>query len=108
MSRVTEVIGSFYIGQIVVHRRFGYRGVIYDVDPRFMLSDEWYNCVALSRPPKDYPWYHVLVNNCDQTTYVAERNLASDTDNDPIKHPLLESYFSLFNGKSYEPLNLRN
>ena len=108
MSRATEVIGSFYIGQIVAHRRFGYRGAIYDADPRFMLSDEWYNRVALSRPPKEHPWYYVLVDNLEQTTYAAERNLASDIDNRPIKHPLIENYFGLFNGKSYEPLNLRN
>jgi len=63
LNRATEVIGSFYIGQIVAHRRFGYRGVIYDVDPRFMLSDEWYNRVALSQPPKEHPWYYVLVDN---------------------------------------------
>jgi len=108
MSEATEVRGGFHIGQIVMHRRFGYRGVIYDVDPRFMLSDEWYDRVALSRPPRDCPWYHVLVDNLDQTTYVAERNLESATDRDPIRHPLIESYFGLFNGKSYEPLSLRN
>jgi len=108
VSETTEVKGRFHIGEIVVHHRFGYRGVIYDVDPRFMLGDEWYDGVALSRPPKDRPWYHVLVDNLDQTTYVAERNLKSATDCEPIRHPLLKSYLGLFNGKFYEPLNLRN
>ena len=51
----------FAIGQVIHHRRFGYRGVIVDVDPSFQLTDEWYEEVALSRPPKDKPWYHILV-----------------------------------------------
>lgn len=93
--------GKFYIGQIVVHRRFGYLGVIYDVDPRFMQSEEWYQRMALSRPPKDQPWYHVLVDGVEHTTYVAERNLQPALDPRPIRHPLLESYFEAFNGESY-------
>lgn len=108
MSGATEVSSRFDIGQIVVHRRFGYRGVVYDVDPRFMLTDDWYDRVALSRPPKDRPWYHVLVDNLDHTTYVAERNLESAKDPEPIRHPLIGNYFALFNGSSYEPLDLRN
>jgi heat shock protein HspQ len=108
MNCATEVSGSFHIGQIVVHRRFCYRGVIYDMDPRFMLSDEWYDRVAFSRPPKDCPWYHVLVDNLDRTTCVSEGNLEPGKDHEPIRHPLIESHFALFNGSSYEPLNLRN
>ena len=108
MNRAIEVSGSFHIGQIVMHRRFGYRGVIYDVDPRFMLSDEWYDRVALSRPPKNLPWYHVFVDNLDSPTYVSERNLEAAKGYEPIRHPLIERYFALFNGSSYEPLNLRN
>ena len=108
MTETTEQTSNFHIGQIVVHRRFGYRGVIYDVDPRFMLSEEWYQRVALSRPPKDRPWYHVLVDNIEQTTYVAERNLELATDREPIRHPLIQSYFDGFNGEYYEPLNLTN
>ncbi len=108
MTEPTELTGSFHIGQIVVHDRFGYRGVIYDVDPCFMLSEDWYDRVALTRPPKDRPWYHVLVDNLDQTTYVAERNLKSAADREPIRHPLIESYFEVFNGDYYEPLGLKN
>ena len=108
MNRATEVSSNFHIGQLVVHRRFGYRGVIYDVYPRFMLSEEWYDRVALSRPPKDRPWYHVLVDNLDHTTYVAERNLEPAKEHEPIRHPLIETYFALFNGSSYEPLNRKN
>ena len=103
MREVTELTGSFHIGQIVTHRRFGYRGVIFDVDPKFMLSEQWYREVARSRPPKDRPWYHVLVDNADQTTYVAERNLRLAADHDPIRSPLIGSYFQAFNGEFYEP-----
>ena len=103
VNEVPEMTGNFHIGQIVMHRRFGYRGVIYDVDPRFMLSEQWYEQVARSRPPKDRPWYHVLVDNADRTTYVAERNLSVAVDHEPIRSPLIDSYFQGFNGEFYEP-----
>ena len=103
MKEVTELTGSFHIGQIVTHRRFGYRGVVFDVDPRFMLSEEWYKQVARSRPPKNRPWYHVLVDSTNQTTYVAERNLQAATDRNRIRSPLIEDYFQAFNGEFYEP-----
>jgi len=104
MSETMETTGRFHIGQIVVHRRFGYRGVVYDVDPRFMLSEQWYEQVALSRPPKDSPWYHVLVDQVDHTTYVAERNLEFTADPQPVRHPLIQTHFNIFNGERYEPL----
>jgi len=68
----------FAVGDLVHHKLFGYRGVVVDVDARFMLSDEWYENVARSRPPKDNPWYHLLVHNATHNTYVAERNLQAD------------------------------
>jgi len=93
----------FSIGQVVHHLKFDYRGVIIDVDPVFEGSDEWYETVARSRPPKDKPWYHVLVDNADQMTYVAERHLEADTTGEPIQHPALENYFSEFKAGSYQP-----
>jgi heat shock protein HspQ len=108
MNCEMESSSSFNIGQIVLHQRFGYRGVIYDVDSHFMLSDKWYEDVAQSCPPKDRPWYHLLVDGLDQTTYVAERNLVITRDLRPIQHPLIEAYFSLFNADSYESLDLKN
>lgn len=84
----------FAVGQVVLHKLFHYRGVIYDVDPMFMLSEEWYQQMAKSRPPRDEPWYRVLVHNATHETYVAERNLEPDPDRDePVQHPLLEEYF---------------
>lgn len=82
------------VGQIVRHRLFDYRGVIYDVDPTFGLSEDWYEQMARSRPPKDQPWYRVLVDGSDHTTYVAERNLEPDESNAPVVHPLLNELFS--------------
>ncbi len=89
------------IGQLVHHKMFNYRGVIYDADPEFMLPEEWYEQVAKSRPPKDEPWYHVLVDGGDTMTYVAQRNLESDMDDDPIEHPLVGNYFSKFEDGHY-------
>ncbi len=79
-------------GQIVRHRRFAYRGVIIDVDATFQGTDDWYDEVAQSRPPKDRPWYHVLVDEQDAVTYVAERHLSADSDDSPIDHPMLEDF----------------
>ncbi len=92
---------EFHLGQLVHHRRFDYRGVVFDVDPVFMGSDEWYEQVARSRPPKDAPWYHVLVGDATHTTYVAERNLERDDSPEPIRHPLIDELFDRFEGGSY-------
>lgn len=92
---------KWYIGQLIRHRMFDYRGVVYDVDPEFMLSDEWYEQVAKSRPPKDEPWYRVLVDGSDHETYVAQRNLEADEDRSPISHPLTDQLFSGFEDGRY-------
>ena len=91
----------FSIGDLVHHKLFDYRGVIIDVDPQFMLTDEWYDAVARSRPPKDKPWYRVLVHDAVHETYVAERNLEPDTSDEPIRHPLVDSVFSEFHDGRY-------
>ena len=96
-----EISACFHIGQIIKHQRFGYRGVFYDVDSVFSNSDEWYQQVATSNPPKDKPWYHVLVDNSAQTTYVAERNLASDNQGEPISNPLIDQLFTEFEEGRY-------
>ena len=82
-------VARFYVGQIVRHLRFHYRGVVFDVDPHFQGTDDWYEAVARSRPPKDRPWYHVLVDGAQHTTYVAERHLEPDGSRDPVRHPLV-------------------
>jgi heat shock protein HspQ len=90
------VKAQFSVGDVVHHRLFNYRGVIVDVDPEFQSTEEWYQEVAKSHPPKDQPWYHVLVDGAGHSTYVAERNLEPDDDISPIHHPLIEELFSGF------------
>jgi heat shock protein HspQ len=90
----------FRVGHVVHHKRFDYRGVVIGVDPKFAGSDEWYETVALSRPPKDRPWYHVLPHGARHQTYVADRNLQPDPSGDPIEHPLVQVHFTHFiNGR---------
>ncbi len=96
-----ETQAGFSVGQLIRHKRFDYRGVIVDVDPVFQLDEEWYEQVAQSRPPKDKPWYHVLVHQSEQMTYVAERNLEPDESGTPIRHPLLARFFDRFEDGRY-------
>lgn len=91
----------FSIGQQVIHRLFDYRGLIFDVDLEFSGTEEWYETMAKSRPPKDAPWYHVLVHGADHTTYVAERNLMRYEGEDYIDHPLLHELFDGFDSGVY-------
>ena len=92
---------KFSIGQCVYHKLFAYRGVIIDADPVFLGSDDWYEAVAKSRPPRDEPWYRVLVHDASNETYVAERNLAGDESNEPVDHPLIGEFFDEFNQGMY-------
>ncbi|MEE8556078.1 MAG: heat shock protein HspQ [bacterium] len=92
---------KFFVGQVVHHRLFDYRGVVFDVDPVFAATEEWYEQVARSRPPKDEPWYHVLVGGASHITYVAERNLEPDPSGQPVSHPAVEELFSEFRDGYY-------
>ena len=67
----------------------------------FSGTDEWYEQVARSKPPKDAPWYHVLVDGATHTTYVAERTLEPAARHDPVRHPLLDALFERFEDGSY-------
>jgi len=98
-SEITQA--KFSIGDLIHHRLFAYRGVIVDVDSICQASDEWYLEVAKSRPPKDKPWYHVLVDDSQHTTYVAEQNLEADINDTPIQHPMLAEYFNNFENGRY-------
>lgn len=92
---------QFSVGQIVHHLKFDYRGVIVDVDADFQGTDEWYDEVARSRPPRDKPWYHVLVDDGDQMTYVAERHLEADESGEPVEHPAIGAFFDSFRDGVY-------
>ncbi|BCG65017.1 MAG: heat shock protein HspQ [Methyloprofundus sp.] len=99
---------KFSIGQVVQHQLFDYRGVIIDVDYKFLGSEQWYQQVARSHPPKDQPWYHVLVNDSVHQTYVAERNLEATKEHNPIQHPLLEHYFKELENGYYQLRTQKN
>lgn len=91
----------FSVGQQIKHKRFSYRGVIFGVDPVFLGSDAWYEQMAISKPPKNAPWYHVLVHEADHTTYVAERNLLAHDGTGQIDHPFLAQFFDGFEAGRY-------
>jgi len=81
---------KFRIGQIVRHRVFPFRGLVYDVDPVFDNSDEWYEAIPRSmRPSKDQPFYHLYAQNESTTyeAYVSEQNLLVDDSDEPLRHP---------------------
>ena len=92
------------IGEVVKHRHFDFRGVIYDVDFEFNNSEEWYQSIPKNvRPRKDQPFYHLLAENDEITyeAYVSQQNLLMDDSDEPIKHPLIEEIFSGKKGSSY-------
>ena len=97
-----DTICKFTVGQIVHHVLFNYRGVIVDIDSNFQGTETWYREVAKSSPPKNKPWYHVLVDKSYSITYVAERNLEEEISKEPIEHPLIKEYFKEFENGSYK------
>ena len=106
VTNITRV--KFSVGELIHHRLFGYRGVVVDVDQNFQSTQEWYEAVAKSRPPKNKPWYHVLVHGSAHSTYVAEQNLEPDDSVESINHPMLKHFFSSFHNGVYvrnEPIN---
>lgn len=92
---------KFGLGQLVTHKLFDYRGVVVDIDPVFLGTDSWYEQMAKTRPPKDKPWYRILVNNSLHETYVAEQNLQVDQSREGINHPQLKDYFDQFSDGYY-------
>ena len=95
---------KFSIGEIVKHRHFNFRGVIYDVDFEFNNSEEWYQSIPeYVRPKKDQPFYHLLAESNDVTyeAYVSEQNLMLDHSKKPVQHPLIDEIFSGKRGASY-------
>ena len=97
-------LAKFAIGQVVRHRIFPFRGVIFDVDPQFANTEEWWAAIPESvRPRKYQPFYHLLAEN-DQNTYVAyvsEQNLLPDDSGEPIGHPHTALIFDGFEPGHY-------
>ena len=94
----------FGIGEIVRHRIFDFRGVIFDIDPAFANSEEWYEAIPKEiRPRRDQPFYHLLAENEDSSyvAYVSQQNLLADPGGGPIDHPQIEQLFEQFDGARY-------
>lgn len=97
---------KFAIGQVVRHRIFPFRGVIFDVDPEFANTEEWYRSIPSEmRPRKDQPFYHLLAENAETqyVAYVSEQNLLPDDTGQPVSHPQLTDYFGRHHDGRYEP-----
>ncbi len=96
---------KFAIGQVVKHRIYPFRGVIFDVDPQFANTEEWWQSIPEAvRPRKDQPFYHLLAENAETayTAYVSEQNLLPDDSGKPVGHPRVKHLFGPFGGDHYE------
>lgn len=88
---------KYQIGQVVRHRTYPFRGVIFDVDPEFANTEEWWLAIPEDvRPRKDQPFYHLLAENAETTyvAYVSEQNLLPDDSGRPVAHPQVEDWFA--------------
>jgi heat shock protein HspQ len=97
---------KFTIGQVVKHRVFPFRGVIFDVDPVFTNTEEWYESIpAEVRPSKDQPFYHLLAENAESyyVAYVSEQNLLPDMSGEPVGHPQISQLFKELEDGRYQP-----
>ena len=93
----------FAIGEVVRHRLFDFRGVIFDVDPVFANSEEWYEAIPEEvRPSRDQPFYHLLAENADSSyvAYVSQQNLIADDDG-PVDHPAISGLFDDYSQGRY-------
>ncbi len=91
---------KFKPGQIITHKQYGYRGLIYDVDIHCLADDDWY-LGNHTQPDKEQPWYHVMVDGAEHTTYVAEENIERDESLDPVEHPMVHEYFPKYRSGKY-------
>jgi heat shock protein HspQ len=104
VAAMTQRVAKFSIGQVVKHRMFPFRGVIFDVDPEFANTEEWYEAIPEEiRPRKDQPFYHLLAENAEAyyVAYVSEQNLILDDSGDPIEHPQIGEVFDELRDGAY-------
>ena len=96
---------QFSIGDVVRHRMFEFRGVVFDIDPVFNNSEEWYQAIPEeARPAKDQPFYHLLAENADSSyiAYVSQQNLIRDDSDEPVDHPAIEGLFDDYADGRYQ------
>lgn len=94
----------FAIGDVVKHKHFDFRGVIFDIDPVFANSEEWYEAIPQEyRPSREQPYYHLLAENEESSyvAYVSQQNLMADSEGGPVDHPSLDQLFERFEDGKY-------
>jgi heat shock protein HspQ len=99
-------VAKYQIGQVVRHRVFPFRGVIFDVDPEFANTEDWWNSIPPEiRPSKDQPFYHLYAENADTAyiAYVSEQNLVADESGEPFRHPAVAANFLPESKGQYRP-----
>jgi heat shock protein HspQ len=99
---------KFQIGQIVRHRLYPFRGIVFDIDPEFANTEEWYQSIPVERRPrKDQPFYHLYAENADTeyVAYVSEQNLLPDSSDEPLRHPQVAETFEKDERGSYRRRN---
>ena len=99
-------VARFKVGQVVRHRVYPFRGVVFDIDPLFSNSEEWYQSIpAEVRPHKDQPFYHLFAENAESeyVAYVSEQNLLPDTSGEPLRHPQVAQVFEKDRDGGYRP-----
>jgi heat shock protein HspQ len=102
-------IAKYRIGQVVKHRIFPFRGVVFDIDPTFNNTEEWWLSIPEEvRPRKDQPFYHLFAENADTeyVAYVSEQNLLADNSAEPIRHPQVAEVFVKDDKGAYRPRDL--
>src|SRR5438309_134688 len=103
-QKIDIPLARFAIGDVVRHRIFDFRGVIFDVDPVFANSEEWYEAIPEPmRPSKEQPFYHLLAENAETTyvAYVSQQNLIVDDSEEPVDHPAITTMFDRMEGGRY-------
>jgi len=99
---------KFTLGQVVKHRLYSFRGVVFDIDPEFANTEEWWQSIpAEIRPRKNQPYYHLFAENeeSEYIAYVSEQNLLPDTSGVPVRHPQVAEVFERDENGSYRPRN---
>ena len=105
-AKMAMPLARFAIGEVVRHRIFDFRGVMFEVDPEFANSDEWYDAIPEAiRPSKDQPFYHLLAENAESyyIAYVSEQNLVADGAGGPVGHPQINQLFGELEDGRYKP-----
>jgi len=109
MSDTTKMrTAKFQIGQVVKHRLYPFRGVIFDIDPEFANTEEWWQSIPVeSRPRKDQPFYHLFAENAETEyiAYVSEQNLLPDDSGKPVRHPDVADFFETSKDGALRPRN---